>query len=107
VIMRVPLVRPRMRRPVSWEERKGPKCIEGDQVVAAALAGERSIDFLLRDRSRIRAKMDDSCPTLDFYGSFYLQPRDQRICARRDEIRSRMGQTCRIARFRRMVPQLP
>lgn len=107
VILRVPVVRPRPRLPVRWEEKKGPKCIASGQIVAAALAGERSIDFLLRDRSRIRAKMDDDCPTLDFYGSFYILPRDERICARREEIRSRMGETCRIARFRRMVPQLP
>ena len=73
----------------------------------AALHDERSIDFLLRDRTRIRAKMDNDCPTLDFYGSFYIEPRDERICARREEIRSRMGEACRIDRFRRMVPRIP
>lgn len=107
IILRVPVVRPRLRGPVRWEEKKGPKCIASGQVVAAALADERSIDFLLRDRTRIRAKMDDDCRTLDFYGSFYIEPRDERICARREEIRSRMGEACRIDRFRRMVPQIP
>lgn len=107
VILRVPVVRPRARRPIRWEEKKGPKCIAHGEIVAATLANERSVDFLLRDRSRIRAEMDDDCPTLDFYGSFYITPRDERICVRREEIRSRMGEACRINRFRRMVPQLP
>ncbi len=107
IILRVPVVRPRPPRAVRWEEKKGPKCIDSGQVVAAALADERSVDFLLRDRTRIRAKMDSDCATLDFYGSFYIEPRDERICARREEIRSRMGEACRIDHFRRMVPQIP
>lgn len=105
VILRVPVVRPRMPRIIRWDEKKGPKCIGSDQIVAAALADERSVDFLLRDRTRIRAQMDDDCPTLDFYGNFYIQPRDDKVCAKREEIRSRIGGSCRIQRFRRIVPK--
>jgi hypothetical protein len=104
IVLRVPVVRPRMAWPVRWIEKKGPKCIRSTSVIAAALADQRSIDFLLRDRRRIRAKMDSDCPTLDFYGGFYLQPEDDRICARREEIRNRIGASCRIERFRTMVP---
>lgn len=105
IILRVPVVRPRLPRPIRWVEKKGPKCIGSSQIVAAALADERSIDFLLRDRTRIRAKMDEDCPTLDFYGNFYIQPDDERICAKREEIRSRIGGSCRIERFKRMMPK--
>lgn len=105
IVLRVPVVRPRIAWPVRWVEKKGPKCIAGADLAAAALAEDRSIDFLLRDRRRIRAKMDSECPTLDFYGGFYLQPEDDRICARRDEIRNRIGMSCRIERFRTMVPR--
>ena len=104
IVMRVPVVRPRASSPVRWVEKKGPKCIRSTSVIAAALADESSIDFLLRDRRRVRAKMDSECPTLDFYGGFYLQPEDDRICAQREEIRNRMGGACRIERFRTMVP---
>jgi hypothetical protein len=107
VIWRVPVIRPRAMRPMRWEEKKGPKCIAAGQIVAAALGDERSVDFLLNDRSRIRARMDDDCPTLDFYGNFYIQPEDEKVCARRDEIRSRIGGSCRIEKFRRMVPRRP
>ena len=105
VILRVPVIRPRAVRRIQWEEKKGPKCIGSDRIVAAALGDARSVDFLLNDRTRIRARMDDDCPTLDFYGNFYIQPEDERICAKRDEIRSRIGGSCRIEKFRRMVPK--
>lgn len=105
VILRVPVIRPRAMRRIVWEEKKGPKCIGSERIVAAALGDARSVDFLLSDRSRIRARMDDDCPTLDFYGNFYIQPEDERVCAKRDEIRSRIGGSCRIEKFKRMVPK--
>jgi hypothetical protein len=105
VILRIPVVRPRQPRILRFEEKKGPKCIGSDDIVAAALGNEQSVDFLLRDRTRIRAIMDDDCPTLDFYGNFYVTPRDDKICAKRDEIRSRIGGSCRIEKFRRVVPK--
>lgn len=104
IVMRVQVVHPRVTVPIRWVEKKGPKCIRSAAVLAATLADDRSIDFHLRDRRRIRAKMDSECPTLDFYGQLYLQPEDDRICARREEIRSRIGGSCRIERFRTMVP---
>ena len=52
------------------------------------LSGPSSIDFVLRDRSRVRAEMDNECPALDFYGGFYLQPDDERVCAKRETIQN-------------------
>jgi hypothetical protein len=106
-VLKVPVVRQRIGWPVRWVEKKGPKCIKADALVAAALHDESSIDFLLRDRRRIRAKMSDECTALDFYGGFYLSPEEGQICARRDEIRNRIGQSCGIDRFRTMVPRAP
>ena len=105
VILRIP-VRPRMSPMIEWTERKGPKCIPIDRIAAAMLSGPSSIDFVLRDRSRMRAKMDSDCPALDFYTGFYLQPDDDRICAKREAISSRVGTSCRIEKFRELVPQV-
>lgn len=104
VIFRVP-VRPRPRQRFDWIEKKGPKCIAADRIAGAMLSGPSSIDFVLRDRSRLRAQMDSECPALDFYGGFYLQPDDERICAKRETIRNRVGASCRIQRFRTLVRQ--
>ena len=106
VIWRVP-VRPYARGPmIEWHERKGPKCIPAEAIRGATLAGNEHVDFQLIDRSRIRARFDEDCPALDFYGGFYLKPEDEMLCSRRDSVHSRMGSSCRIERFRRLVPKL-
>lgn len=105
VIISIP-VRPRPSRGIEWTEHKGPKCLATGRIAGAMLSGPSSIDFVMRDRTRIRAVMDNECPALDFYGGFYLQPDDDRICAKRETIRSRIGGSCRIEKFRTLLPQL-
>ena len=105
VIMRIP-VRPRPVRPFDWEEKKGPKCIYAGNIRGAALSGRDTVDFLLFDRTRLRAELADDCPALDFYNGFYVTPEEGRLCARRDEIHSRIGRSCTIERFRRLVPKV-
>lgn len=86
---------------IEWKEKKGPKCVPARQVVAASMAGPSSVDLILRDRTRLRAKLDTSCPALDYYYGFYVTPSaDGMICADRDAIRSRMGGQCGIDRFK-------
>ena len=105
ITIRVPVApRPRMR--VRWEEEKGPKCLPAGAIAGAFLSGPDSIDFLLRGRRLVRARLDSDCDGLDFYGKLYVQPEDDRICARRDSIRSRAGTSCRIEKFRSLVPKV-
>jgi hypothetical protein len=103
VIMRIP-VRP--APPIAWEERKGPKCIPAGNIRAAMLSGREHVDFLLFDRTRLRARLSEDCPALDFYSGFYLTPGNGEVCARRDGIHSRIGSSCRIEHFRRLMPKL-
>ena len=107
VIISIP-VRPRTRssQRFDWKEEKGPKCVRSGRIAGAILSGPSSIDFVMRDRTRVRALMDDECPALDFYKGFYLQPDDDRICAKRETIQNRVGASCRIERFRTLIPQL-
>jgi hypothetical protein len=106
VILRVP-VQPRPFLPeIEWIEHKGPKCIPTRAIRRAVLSGQEQVDFVLADRSRVRAQFDEDCPALDFYGGFYLQAEDDRLCSRRDAIHSRMGGSCTISRFRQLEPRL-
>lgn len=105
LIIGVP-VRPQVSRPIIWEEKKGPRCIPADAIAGALLSSEKSIDFIMADRSRVRAKLDGDCPALDYYDRFYLQPDDGMVCAKRDTIRSRIGGVCRIDRFKLLRPKL-
>jgi hypothetical protein len=105
IILRVP-VQPRPLLPqFEWIEKKGPKCVPVADIQRALLSGPEQVDFILADRARIRAQFDEDCPALDFYGGFYLQLQDDRLCARRDAIHSRIGTSCTIERFKELVPK--
>ena len=99
IILHVPIA-PRRLPKLEWVEHKGPKCLPAAMIAGAALASQSSIDFVLRDRRRVRAELDSNCAGLDYYDGFYLEPRDGAVCAKREEIRSRAGSSCRIERFR-------
>lgn len=105
LIIRVP-VDPRPVRPVfEWVEKDGPKCIDYDRIRGALLSGSDHVDFVMDRHHRIRAKLGSNCPGLDFYGGFYLNPEDGRICAGRAVIHSRMGGSCPIDAFNLLVPR--
>jgi hypothetical protein len=104
IILRVP-VRPHPRMSLRWEEEKGPKCLPVGAIAGAMLSSPGSIDLLLRNSQRVRAKLDEDCAGLDFYAGFYLQTEDRQFCADRDVIRNRMGGTCQVEKFRMLVPR--
>ena len=106
VIFRVPLQLHPLLPEIEWVEHKGPKCIPADAIRRALLSGPSQIDFILANRARVRAQFDEDCPALDFYGGVYLQPQDERLCARRDAVHSRIGGSCTIERFKQLVPKL-
>ena len=70
------------------------------------LSGPGNIDFVLRNRQRLRAKLDGDCDGLDFYGGLYVQSDDGEVCAKRDSIRSRIGQVCKIEKFKLLMPKV-
>ena len=110
ILIRVP-VRPgptpeAATAPVEWKESRGPKCVPMRSIAGAGLVGPNSVDLILRDRSRVRAKLEKSCPALDYYYGFYMRvPEDGQICADRDAVRSRMGGQCEIDKFRTLTAE--
>jgi hypothetical protein len=106
VILRVP-VQPRPLIPqIEWVEKKGPRCIPAGAIQRALLSGPNQVDFIMVNHSRMRAHLEENCPALDFYAGFYLQPPDERLCAGRDAVRSRIGGSCSIEHFKRLMPTI-
>lgn len=108
IVIRIPRLPPASRRrsapPIVWEEKRAPKCVPADRLASAVISGRGDVDLIVTDGRRLRAKLDDDCPTLNFYGGFYLKPsRDGKICARRDALRTRSGRRCEISRFRTLI----
>ncbi len=57
---------------------------------------------------RVRARLADECPALDYYSGFYVKPpHDAKICAGLDSIQTRSGDDCQIDRFRTLIPVPP
>jgi hypothetical protein len=105
-IVRVPVRPQRAVQRFEWNEGKRVKCFPTRDIRGALLSGVDHVDFVLGRRNRVRASFDGNCPALDFYGGFYLKTEDERVCVRRDSVHSRMGGSCRIEGFRRLVPKL-
>lgn len=108
VIVRSVRIRPKRASQashVAWRESRGLQCVPVKAIAGASLYGQSSVDFILKDRRRIRARLNAACPALDYYQGFYLSPgEDGMLCADRDFVRSRMGRECGIRRFRLLVP---
>ena len=89
---------------IEWREGRGPRCIPATRILAATAPRENSVDLIMRDRTRMRARLERRCAALDFYRSFYLAlTPDGLICADRDSIRSRSGGECQIDQFRSLM----
>lgn len=108
-VIRIPLqpmtALPMPPPPTQWKEVRGPKCIVRADIIAASVNGLESVDFILADRTRHRAKLQNRCMALDYYSGFYLQPTaDGKICQDRDSIHARSGGECQIDSFRKLTP---
>ena len=74
-----------IRRQSTWIEKKGPKCVALDGLAGALILQPDAVDLVLEGGERVRARLDDDCPALDFYAGFYLKPtKDGKVCAGRD-----------------------
>jgi hypothetical protein len=104
VVVRVQTVRAKPA-PQKYKDKKGPRCVEMEDVAGAAVIAPNSVDIVLRGGDRVRAIFAASCPGLDYYSGFYVVPhRDAKICSRRDMVRDRAGSECAIDRFRKLIP---
>jgi len=91
-------------QPIRWAEKKGPKCVALGEIAGATITAANSVDLIVDDDKRIRAKLDDDCPSLDYYSGLYLKATpDGMICADRDAVRTRSGGACGIDEFKRLV----
>jgi hypothetical protein len=87
--------------PPVWSERRARRCVPVEALAGVGVSRGGDVDLMLVDGRRLRAKLGEDCPTLSFYGGFYLRPgRDGQLCGGRDVLRARSGAACPILRFR-------
>jgi hypothetical protein len=105
-IPRLPFTHPPVEasEAVRWVEKKGPKCVALGEIAGATITAPNSLDLMVEDDNRIRAKLDKDCPSLDYYAGVYLKATpDGMLCADRDAVRTRSGGSCGIDEFKRLV----
>lgn len=91
--------------PIAWVEKDADKCVKLQSLAGATITRPDSVDLFLSGGKRVRAKLGNECPALDFYTGFYVKPtKDGMLCAKRDIFRSRSGGECRIKAFRTLIP---
>ena len=104
IVVRVQTSQLEMVPEASLREKKGPKCIAAQDILAAAVLARSSVDLVLRGGYRMRVRFSSSCPGLDYYSGFYAVPSsDGKLCADRDVVRDRAGGECEIDKFRQLV----
>lgn len=109
IIIRVPALVNRRAGPapqpqVEWKEKKASRCIPMKSIAGAAITEKDSVDLILNDQKRLRARLDSDCRAADFYLGFYMEPTtDDHLCADRDVIHARSGAICEIEEFKRLV----
>lgn len=92
--------------PIAWVEQDSDKCVKIQNLAGATITRPDSVDLFLSGGKRVRARLGNECPALDFYTGFYVKPtKDGMVCAKRDVFRSRSGGECRIKAFRTLVPR--
>lgn len=90
----------------AYKETRGPKCVARSKIAGATLNGTKSLDITLKSQTRLRARLKNSCPALDYYAGFYLNPTaDGNICSDRDAVHARSGGECQIDVFRKLTPK--
>ncbi len=93
--------------PVRWIEKNGPKCVTANQLAGAIVNGADSVDLVLKGGTRVRAQLDNDCAALGYYGGFYLKSAsDGQVCANRDTIRTRAGDSCSIGKFKKLIAKM-
>lgn len=91
--------------PMFFREKKADDCIKMKKIRGFMVNTPESIDLLLDDGVQLRAHLGSNCPALGFYTGFYVKPNpDGKICVGRDLLRSRMGKTCGLDQFSKLVP---
>ena len=84
-----------------FKEHKGPKCVAVGDIAGATLGKPGTVDLMMDNGTRLRAKLDSDCKPLDYYTGFYIRPAaDGLVCQDRDAIRMRSGATCQIEGFK-------
>ncbi len=87
----------------SFDERRIGRCLSINSISGVQPNGGNDLILYLRDRRMVRAQLERSCRSREFYSGFYVAGGDGRLCVDRDMLQSRSGSNCKLAEIRQLV----
>ncbi|MCB2064479.1 MAG: hypothetical protein KDE25_13755 [Novosphingobium sp.] len=87
----------------SFDERRIGRCLTISSISGVQPNGGNDLILYLRDRRMVRAQLERSCRSREFYSGFYVAGGDGRLCVDRDTLQSRSGSNCKLAEIRQLV----
>lgn len=87
-----------------YSERKIGKCLPMAGIAGVQPDGQSRLLLFMRDRRIVGAELERGCRAGAFYSGFLLsRTADGQLCIDRDELLSRSGTSCKLAKIRQLV----
>ena len=88
----------------TFEEREMDSCVALAGIAGVQTANGNRLLLFLRDERIVTLNLERACRARDFYSGFYVERNeDGQLCVARDQLLSRSGVKCEIARMSQLV----
>lgn len=88
----------------TFEEREMDRCVALAGIAGVQTANGNRLLLFLRDERIVTLNLERACRARDFYSGFYVERNeDGQLCVARDQLLSRSGVKCEIARMSQLV----
>lgn len=87
----------------SFDEKRIGRCLPVSKIAGVQPNGMSDLILYMRDRRIVRAQLERSCRSREFYSGFYIAGGDGRLCVDRDMLQSRSGANCKLSEIRQLV----
>ena len=88
----------------AFEEREMDRCVALAGIAGVQTANGNRLLLFLRDERIVTINLEGTCRARDFYSGFYVERNeDGQLCVARDQLLSRSGVKCEIARMSQLV----
>ena len=95
---------PRISTRTQYREERMRGCLPIEGIVGVQPTNDNRLLLFMRDRAVISAALERRCNPQDFYSGAYVErSEDGQLCSGREQLQSRTGAKCEVARLSRLV----
>ncbi|BDI61410.1 hypothetical protein [Qipengyuania nanhaisediminis] len=95
---------PRRGLTTRYAEREMERCVPVSRIAGVQTGTGNRLLLFMRDQRIVSVNLERACRARDFYSGFYVErSEDGQLCVDRDQLQSRSGARCDIARMSQLV----